>query len=79
MSCSTSYSANGWTTCRPTGCALETVEAFAGAHDGNAPVLVFVDPSGEFGNDTECVNGSRGNVADYLTKDLVPYMASNSE
>lgn len=46
-------------------------------HDGNAPVLVFVDPSGEFGNDTECVNGSRGNVADYLTKDLVPYMASN--
>ncbi|OBG30773.1 alpha/beta hydrolase family protein [Mycobacterium sp. E3198] len=59
------------------GNAVETVDAFAAAHDGNAPVLVFVDPSGAFGNDTEGVNGTRGNAADHLTKDVVPYMISN--
>ncbi|OBA71629.1 hypothetical protein A5641_01470 [Mycobacterium sp. 1554424.7] len=59
------------------GNAVETVDAFAAAHGGNAPVLVFVDPGGAFDNDTECVNGSRGNAADHLTKDVVPYMVSN--
>ena len=29
-------------------------------------MLVFVDPGGTFNNDTECVNGSRGNAADHL-------------
>ncbi len=43
---------------------------------GNAPVFVFVDSGGAFNNDTECVNGSRGNAADHLTKDVVPYMIS---
>jgi S-formylglutathione hydrolase FrmB len=37
---------------------------------------VFVDPTGAFTNDTECVDGSRGNAADNLTKDVVPYMIS---
>jgi S-formylglutathione hydrolase FrmB len=59
------------------GNAPDTIEAFAAAHGGNAPVLVFVDPAGGFGNDTECVNGSRGDAADHLTKDVVPYMISN--
>ncbi|WP_406814160.1 alpha/beta hydrolase [Mycobacterium sp. M23085] len=59
------------------GSAVDSVDAFAAAHDGNAPVLVFVDPSGAFDNDTEGVNGSRGNAADHLTKDVVPYMISN--
>ena len=40
-------------------------------------MLVFVDPTGSFDNDTECVNGSRGNAADHLTKDVVPFMVSN--
>jgi S-formylglutathione hydrolase FrmB len=40
-------------------------------------VLVFVDPTGSFDNDTECVNGTRGNAADHLTKDVVPFMVSN--
>jgi S-formylglutathione hydrolase FrmB len=40
-------------------------------------VLVFVDPTGTFDNDTECVNGSRGNAADHLTKDVKPFMVSN--
>jgi S-formylglutathione hydrolase FrmB len=40
-------------------------------------VLVFVDPTGTFDNDTECVNGTRGNAADHLTKDVVPFVVSN--
>ncbi len=59
-----------------TGQAIKTIDDFAAAHHGNAPVLVFVDPGGAFNNDTECVNGSRGNAADHLTKDVVPYMVS---
>ncbi|CAN5293183.1 alpha/beta hydrolase family protein [soil metagenome] len=60
-----------------TGNAISTVDAYAAAHGGNAPVLVFVDSGGSFNNDTECVNGPRGNAADHLTKDVVPFMASN--
>ena len=59
-----------------TGNAISTVDAFAAAHGGNAPVLVFVDSGGSFNNDTECVNGLRGNVADHLTRDVVPYVES---
>jgi len=58
------------------GNAINTIDAFAAAHGGNAPVFVFVDSGGAFNNDTECVNGSRGNAADHLTKDVVPYMIS---
>lgn len=58
------------------GNAVDTADAFAATHGGNAPVLVFVDPSGAFDNDTEGVNGVRGNAADHLTKDVVPYMVS---
>ena len=60
-----------------TGNAAAIVDAFAAAHGGNAPVLVFVDSGGSFNNDTECVNGVRGNVADHLTKDVVPYVNSH--
>ena len=59
------------------GNAVTTMDHFAAAHGGYAPVLVFVDPGGAFNNDTECVNGSRGNAADHLTKDVVPFMVSN--
>jgi S-formylglutathione hydrolase FrmB len=57
-----------------TGNAAAIVDTFAQAHGGNAPVLVLVDSGGSFNNDTECVNGPRGNVADHLTKDVVPYV-----
>jgi len=60
-----------------TGNAVSVADEFAAAHGGNAPVLVFVDAGGAFNNDTECVNGSRGNAADHLTKDVVPYMVSH--
>jgi S-formylglutathione hydrolase FrmB len=59
------------------GNAFDTVDHFAARHHGFAPVLVFVDPTGAFDNDTECVNGSRGNAADHLTKDVVPFVVSN--
>ncbi len=59
------------------GDAIKTIDGFAQAHGGNAPVFVFVDSGGSFNNDTECVNGPRGNSADHLTKDVVPYMESN--
>ncbi|WP_197283776.1 alpha/beta hydrolase [Mycobacterium sp. Marseille-P9652] len=58
------------------GNAVKTIDDFAATHDGKAPVLVFVDSGGAFNNDTECVNGVRGNAADHLTKDVVPYMVS---
>jgi S-formylglutathione hydrolase FrmB len=58
------------------GNAIKTVDDFAAANHGNAPVLVFVDSGGAFNNDTECVNGPRGNAADHLTKDVVPFMES---
>ena len=40
------------------GNAVKTIDDFAAAHGGNAPVLVFVDSGGAFNNDTECVNGT---------------------
>jgi S-formylglutathione hydrolase FrmB len=58
------------------GNAIKTMDSFAAGHDGKAPVLVFVDSGGAFNNDTECVNGVRGNAADHLTKDVIPYMIS---
>jgi S-formylglutathione hydrolase FrmB len=59
------------------GGAFDTVDNFAARHQGYAPALVFVDATGSFDNDTECVNGSRGNAADHLTKDVVPFLVSN--
>ena len=50
------------------GNAIKTADDFAAAIGGNAPVLVFVDSGGAFNNDTECVNGSRGNSADHLAE-----------
>jgi S-formylglutathione hydrolase FrmB len=59
------------------GGAFTAIDNFAAAHHGFSPVLVFVDPTGSFDNDTECVNGPRGNAADHLTKDIEPFMVSN--
>jgi S-formylglutathione hydrolase FrmB len=58
------------------GNAVQTADAFAATHGGNAPVLVFADVGGTFNNDTECVNGRRGRVADHLVNDVVPAMIS---
>lgn len=60
-----------------TGNAVSVIDAYAKLHGGAAPVFVFVDSSGSFNNDTECVNGPRGNAADHLTKDVRPYVISH--
>lgn len=60
-----------------TGNAFNTVDDFAARHHGFAPTLVFADATGSFDNDTECVNGSRGNAADHLIKDVVPFVVAN--
>jgi S-formylglutathione hydrolase FrmB len=59
-----------------TGNAISVIDDFAKTHAGAAPLFVFVDSSGNFNNDTECVNGPRGNAADHLTKDVRPYVVS---
>ncbi|MBY0441987.1 MAG: hypothetical protein K2Q25_07605, partial [Mycobacteriaceae bacterium] len=46
------------------GNAIATLDSYASNHGGAAPVFVFPDTSGRFNNDTECVNGPRGNAAD---------------
>ena len=57
--------------------AVGTIDDFAARNGGNAPVFVFADSGGAFNNDTECVNGVRGNAADHLTDDVVPYMVEH--
>ena len=58
------------------GDAVATADAYAAAHQGTAPVLAFVDSGGSFNNDTECVDGPRGNVATYLAQDVPAYLES---
>jgi S-formylglutathione hydrolase FrmB len=58
------------------GDAQRILDEFARKHGGTTPVVVFPDSNGAFDNDTECVNGLRGNAADHLTKEVVPYIIS---
>jgi len=58
------------------GDAVTTADAYARTHRGFAPILVFVDAAGRFGNDTECVNGPHGRVADYLARDVRAWVIS---
>lgn len=58
------------------GDAVPAADQYARTHGGSAPILVFVDAGGTFNNDTECVDGPRGNAADHLTRDVVPYVES---
>ncbi len=54
--------------------ADQTARAFAESHQGVAPILVMPDPNGAWGNDTECVNSSLGNVETYLTVDVPAFI-----
>ena len=58
------------------GDAVTTADTYARAHHGFGPILVFVDAAGRVGNDTECVNGPHGRVADYLTRDVRAWVIS---
>lgn len=48
------------------GGVTDTADAWARAHDGQAPVMVFVDENGASGHDTECVNSVEGRAESYL-------------
>jgi len=52
------------------GNAVKVSDAYANRHHGYAPILVFTDATANFENDTECVNGPRGNAADHLAEDI---------
>ena len=56
---------------------MPVIDGYAASHGGQAPLLVFVDAGGRFNNDTECVNGPRGNAADHLTADVRPYVVDH--
>ncbi len=58
------------------GAVMPVIDDYAHNHGGVAPIFVFVDAGGRFNNDTECVDGPRGNAADHLTKDVRPYVIS---
>ncbi|MGW4091935.1 alpha/beta hydrolase [Nocardia sp. NPDC004750] len=55
---------------------MPALDSFTKANGGRAPILVFVDSSGSFNNDTECVDGPRGDAADHLTEDVPAYVES---
>ena len=56
------------------GNVIPIIDDYAHNHGGRAPIFVFVDAGGSFNNDTECVNGPRGQAADHLTRDVRPYL-----
>ena len=56
------------------GDVIDIADSFAAAHDGHTPILVFVDAGGTFNNDTECVDGPRGNSHEHLIDDVRPYV-----
>lgn len=60
-----------------TGNAISTVDAYARTHAGAAPIPVFPDVGGSFNNDTECVDGPRGNVTTHLVDEVRPYVVSH--
>ncbi len=45
-------------------------DRFAVQHGGVAPIVVMPDINGSFNGDTECVDGTLGNVETYLTVDV---------
>ncbi|MFJ7907704.1 alpha/beta hydrolase-fold protein [Kitasatospora sp. NPDC096204] len=56
------------------GDAVKTADAFAAKHNGFAPILVFVDATGGFRVDTECVDGPHGHAESHLLRDVPPFV-----
>lgn len=48
------------------GGAIDTANNYARTHGGRAPIMVFVDTTGGLSNDTECVNGPRGQAETHI-------------
>jgi S-formylglutathione hydrolase FrmB len=58
------------------GNVIPVIDDYSRGHRGKTPIFVFVDSGGSFNNDTECVNGPRGQAADHLTGDVPPYVVA---
>jgi S-formylglutathione hydrolase FrmB len=58
------------------GAAIAVADAYASAHHGTAPVLLFVDANGSLTGDTECVDGPQGRAETYLTVDVPAFVAN---
>ena len=54
--------------------ALKVANAWAVAHHGTAPIMVFPDPNGSFLGDTECVDGPTGRAETYLSVDVPAFV-----
>lgn len=50
--------------------AVNLADRYARAHRGLAPIVVFADENGSYLNDSECVDGPRGQAETYLTRDV---------
>ncbi len=59
------------------GAVARTMNAFAAAHGGRAPIVVMPDINGSLRTDTECVNGPLGHVETYLTRDVPAYLRAH--
>ncbi len=57
------------------GHAVDTADAYAKAHHGYAPIMIFVDHNGSSTGDTECVDGPRGNAETFLTVDVPAFVS----
>jgi S-formylglutathione hydrolase FrmB len=58
------------------GHAVQTADAYAAAHHGSAPIMIFVDQNGSATGDTECVDGPQGMAETYLTVDVPAFVAT---
>jgi S-formylglutathione hydrolase FrmB len=58
------------------GNAVTAADAYAWHHHGYAPILVFVDATERFDNDTECVDGPRGNSETHLAEDVPRFVSA---
>ncbi len=56
---------------------LDTMEAFAGAHGGLAPVVVVADQLGSADAQPLCVDGAAGNAFTYLSVDVPTWIKQN--
>lgn len=55
----------------------ESLDAFAKAHNGLAPIVVSADQLGAPENNPMCVDGALGNAATYLTVDVVAWITAH--
>ncbi|RFA14406.1 hypothetical protein B7R22_09200 [Subtercola boreus] len=55
----------------------ESLDAFAKAHNGLAPIVVSPDQLGAPENNPMCVDGALGNAATYLTVDVVAWITAH--